>query len=85
MTLKDYLIILFENYFISDPPRVVLKFGSNLDRENVLEGTDVYFDCIIDANPEVYKVEWTKNVSALHSTFKLDKKRIRSKLVLCHC
>ena len=76
MTLKDYLWFLFgeKHLFYSDPPRVVLKFGSNLDRENVLEGTDVYFDCIIDANPEVYKVEWTKNVSAQQSTFELDKK-----------
>lgn len=53
------------SYLFSDPPRVVLKFGSNLEQENVLEGTDVYFDCIIDANPVVYKVEWMKNVSVI--------------------
>ena len=46
-----------------DPPKVFLKFGSNIDMSNVVEGSDVYFDCDIDSNPEVYKVEWTKNVS----------------------
>jgi len=43
------------------PPKVFLKFGSNIDRENIVEGTDVYFDCIIESNPSVYKVEWTLN------------------------
>lgn len=75
------------NLFYSDPPRVVLKFGSNLDQENVLEGTDVYFDCIIDANPEVYKVEWTKNVSEQHLPLPLELDKIfrLEILIWCHC
>ena len=50
-------------YLISDPPKVLLKFGSNINTEEVVEDSDVYFDCIIDANPGVYKVEWNRNVS----------------------
>ena len=50
-------------HLISDPPKVLLKFGSNINTEEVVEDSDVYFDCIIDANPPVYKVEWNRNVS----------------------
>ena len=45
-----------------DPPKVLLKYGSSLNERNIVEGSDVYFDCIIDSNPSVYKVEWFKNV-----------------------
>ena len=48
---------------ILDPPRVVLSSGASIDRHNIVEGTDVYFDCKIEANPNVYKVEWNKYVS----------------------
>ena len=48
---------------VLDPPRVVLSFGASIDRHNIVEDTDVYFDCKIEANPNVYKVEWNKNVS----------------------
>ena len=51
------------NQSVLDPPRVVLSFGASIDRHNFVEGTDVYFDCKIEANPDVYKVEWNKNVS----------------------
>ena len=40
-----------------------LKFGASIDVNNVVEGSDVYFDCEIEANPPVYKVEWSKDVS----------------------
>ena len=48
---------------VLDPPQVVLSFGASIDRHNIVEGTDVYFDCKIEANPNVYKVEWNKYVS----------------------
>jgi len=43
------------------PPRVVLSYGASIDRHNIIEGSDVYFECKIEANPNVYKVEWNKN------------------------
>ena len=46
-----------------DPPQVVLSCGASIDRHNINEGTDVYFDCKIEANPNSYKVKWNKNVS----------------------
>ena len=43
---------------------VKLTFGANLNPHNIAEGNDVYFECSISANPEVYKVVWLHNVSA---------------------
>ena len=41
---------------VLDPPRVVLSFGASIDRHNIVEGTDIYFDCKIEASPNVYKL-----------------------------
>ena len=38
-----------------------LKFGRNIDRNNLAEGNDVYLDCLIKANPAAYKVVWMHN------------------------
>ena len=45
---------------------VTLSFGSNLDPDNIAEGNDVYFECKIKANPEVYKVVWLHDVSPFY-------------------
>lgn len=51
-------------YFdISDLPEAHLKLGASLSGDHIKEGSDVYFDCIIDANPPVSKVNWRLNVS----------------------
>ncbi|CAG7817629.1 unnamed protein product, partial [Allacma fusca] len=42
-------------------PILNLALGSNLDPENIREGGDVYFECMIHANPWVYKVVWLHN------------------------
>lgn len=43
-------------------PETTVRLGSSLDPETIREGTDVYFDCIVQAHPGVYKVEWRHNV-----------------------
>ena len=53
------------NSIFEDAPTVALSFGSNLDPGNIAEGNDVYFECKISANPEVYKVVWLHNVREL--------------------
>lgn len=47
----------------TDVPVVVMKFGKNLNPDDIEEGDDVYFECIIKANPSAYKVVWKLNVS----------------------
>lgn len=42
-------------------PVVTLQMGSNLDPENIKEADDVYFECHINANPDVQRVLWYHN------------------------
>ena len=53
----------FSAFSFSDAPVVDLTFGANLDPANIAEGNDVYFECAITANPDVYKVVWLHDVS----------------------
>ncbi|CAG9563466.1 unnamed protein product [Danaus chrysippus] len=42
-------------------PIVELQLGSNLNPNDIEEGDDVYFECIVRANPPSYKVVWEHN------------------------
>ena len=44
-------------------PHVRLELGSKMNPEDIEEGDDVYFECIVKANPTAYKVLWKHNVS----------------------
>ncbi|XP_071524793.1 uncharacterized protein [Panulirus ornatus] len=44
-------------------PVVTLQMGSSLVPENIKEGDDVYFECHINANPDVQRVLWYHNGS----------------------
>ena len=57
-------------FCLTDAPIVALSFGLNLDPSNIAEGNDVYFECKISANPEVYKVVWLHNVISNWTIFK---------------
>ena len=50
---------------ITDPPRVEIKLGRNLDSSDIREGVAVYFTCDIRANPPPKSkfVTWLHNVS----------------------
>ncbi len=51
----------FWQYFLfSDPPLVRLSFGLNVERERIVEGSDVYMDCLVQAKPKPYKVGTAK-------------------------
>ena len=55
---------------ITDPPRVEIKLGRNLDSNDIREGVDVYFTCDIRANPPPKSkfVTWLHNVSIKEKT-----------------
>ncbi|KAF2364797.1 CD80-like immunoglobulin C2-set [Trinorchestia longiramus] len=42
-------------------PIVSLQLGSNLDPGQIKQGDDVYFECLVDANPPPYKIAWYRN------------------------
>ncbi|XP_026491484.2 nephrin-like [Vanessa tameamea] len=42
-------------------PIVELQLGSKLNPNDIEEGDDVYFDCVVRANPPAYKVVWEHN------------------------
>lgn len=44
-------------------PIVTLKMGSSLNPDDIKEGDDVYFECLIQSNPKFYKLSWFHNVS----------------------
>ena len=57
--------VKLDHFPVLDAPTVALTYGSNLDPANIAEGNDVYFECKISANPDVYKVVWLHNVSSI--------------------
>lgn len=44
--------------------------GSNLNPDDIKEGDDVYFECVIQSNPKPYKMSWFHNVSDVLKYFK---------------
>ncbi|CAL1280148.1 unnamed protein product [Larinioides sclopetarius] len=43
------------------PPQLSLVFGASVQYEHIREGSDVYFECNIQANPQVNEVKWLFN------------------------
>lgn len=46
---------------VNFPPQVQVSLGSSINPESVVEGTDVYLECHVKANPVVYEVTWLFN------------------------
>ncbi|XP_015585249.1 hemicentin-1 isoform X2 [Cephus cinctus] len=42
-------------------PVVTLRMGETLNANEIKEGDDVYFECIVKANPKAYKLVWFKD------------------------
>jgi hypothetical protein len=55
---------------------VTLQLGPSLNPDDIEEGDDCYFECIIKANPPTYKVVWRHNVS--NPKKKKKKKKVQS-------
>ncbi|KAK6638617.1 hypothetical protein RUM43_006884 [Polyplax serrata] len=47
-------------------PECKIELGKSLNKNAIREGSDVYFDCLVKAEPPVYKVEWRHNNRQLH-------------------
>ena len=46
---------------------MTIELGAKIDASSIREGTDVYFECIINANPWVTEVSWYFEGKALFS------------------
>ena len=55
----------------SDPPQVAIRMGKSLVASDIREGVDVYFNCVIRANPppKTKIVTWLHNVSIFKKDF----------------
>lgn len=42
-------------------PTAVLSYGPSLNPKNIKEGDDVYFECHVKSNPQIYSVTWRHN------------------------
>ncbi|XP_030370530.1 protein turtle homolog A [Scaptodrosophila lebanonensis] len=42
-------------------PTTVLKMGSSLNPDDIKEGDDAYFECVVQSNPKPYKMSWYHN------------------------
>lgn len=49
-----------------DVPVVIIRLGSSLRADDINEGDDVYFECDVKANPQIYKLSWFKDRKELH-------------------
>ncbi|XP_058982793.1 neural cell adhesion molecule 2 isoform X2 [Musca domestica] len=45
----------------ADAPQAYVQLGTSLDPNAIREGSDVYFDCLVEAEPPVYRIEWRHN------------------------
>lgn len=61
------LVLIYIN-FLTDPPIVRIELGSNIQQDSIREGSDVYFECLIDANPYVSEIQWFFNDRLLASS-----------------
>ena len=58
-------------HLILDPPQVSIQLGKSLVASDIREGVDVYFDCMVSANPTPKSklVTWLHNVSTFNIIF----------------
>lgn len=52
----------------ADPPRVTLQLGKGLREPVIEEGRDLYFECVVRANPAASLVQWFHNGASLEPT-----------------
>ncbi|CAG2115294.1 unnamed protein product, partial [Medioppia subpectinata] len=50
------------------PPQITLSFGANIQKESIREGSDIYLECHIRANPWIKEVLWLFDSKPLVTT-----------------
>lgn len=65
--LNKFLIEIFCSFPTTDIPQVKMVLGAKIDEENIREGMDVYFECIVNAHPSITEVTWLFEGTVLFS------------------
>lgn len=65
------ILTVYRRSWFADTPETQIQLGTSLNPNTIREGTDVYFDCLIQAEPSVYKVEWRHQVSESTVLFRM--------------
>ncbi|KAI2803229.1 hypothetical protein BLOT_007352 [Blomia tropicalis] len=63
-------------------PILSLLLGASIQRQEILEGSDVYFDCNIQANPQVHELGWLLNGNELSPTNGNERIEIRNNSII---
>ncbi|XP_050712530.1 hemicentin-1-like [Eriocheir sinensis] len=63
-------------------PRLALRVGRRLQLDNIKAGEDVYFECVIQANPRPHRVSWFLDGEELHHNVALGVIQSNQSLVL---
>ncbi|XP_071552927.1 LOW QUALITY PROTEIN: uncharacterized protein [Panulirus ornatus] len=62
-TLPDPPVSTNATLNVTHSPLARLQLGSSLRPEHIRQGDDVYFDCLVVANPPVLRIAWYKEVN----------------------
>ncbi|CAL4120519.1 unnamed protein product, partial [Meganyctiphanes norvegica] len=65
-------------------PKIHIQVGASLDMTDIEEGDDIYFECDIDTNPSVYRVQWFLNGEELRHNQSAGVIQSNQSLVLQH-
>ena len=59
------LFFFFHIYLVA--PQLRISFGTNIQTDSIREGSDVYMECRVKANPPVKEVVWLHEDRPIHS------------------
>lgn len=61
------LSFFFEKKTKKVAPQIRISFGANIQTDSIREGSDVYMECQVKANPQVKEVVWIHDGRPIHS------------------
>ena len=59
---------MYTAFRVSVPPQITLSFGANIQKDSIREGSDVFLECHIKANPWIKEVSWLFNGKSLSTS-----------------
>lgn len=63
-----FYLLLFGFLFFIDAPQLRISYGTNIARDAIREGSDVYLECAVRANPAIKEVVWLHEGRPMHTS-----------------